>query len=160
SFLVERSLTAADAHIVEVVERMRAGMMKQSPERVDFYPYVRSESGVSTLRTLREVAQISSVRPVWGAFLFLCAKASKAKMILELGGAAGISSCYLASSSACRRFVTIEGSESRAKVARHHLAQVAPHAEVIVDSFQRGLDRVLPTLARGLDLVFSDGSKK
>jgi predicted O-methyltransferase YrrM len=159
-FLVARSLTTADAHIVEVVERFRTDMKKRDHELVGVYSNAQSESDVASFWTLREVAQISSVHPVWGAFLFLCAKASKAEMILELGGAAGISGCYLASSTTCRRFVTIEGSESRAKLARHHLAQVAPHAEVMVDSFQCGLMRMLPTLVGGLDLVFIDGSKK
>jgi predicted O-methyltransferase YrrM len=159
-FLVARSLSKADSHIVEVVERFRAGMTKRDRERVGVYSNAQSESDLASFWTVREVAKISSVHPVWGAFLFLCAKVSKAEMILELGGAAGISGCYLASSPTCRRFVTIEGSESRAKLARDHLAQVAPHAEVIVDSFQCGLKRILPTLAGGLDLVFIDGSKR
>jgi len=161
-FLVGRAHSAADSHIVEVVERLRSDMAKRDQELVDAYSNDQSESGSATLpmRSLREVAKVSSVSPLWGMFLYLCAKGSGAQTILELGGATGISGCYLASSSACRRFITIEGSESRARLARQHLAQVAPHGEVLVDSFRRGLARLLPTLAGGLDLVFIDGSKK
>jgi predicted O-methyltransferase YrrM len=112
------------------------------------------------LRSLTEVARISIVQPLCRALLFLCAKICGAKTILELGSAAGISRCYVVSSPSCGRFITVEGSESRARLAKRHLQQVTPSAEVVIASFERGMDCILPTLNDGLDLVFLDGSKQ
>ncbi|GKS59288.1 hypothetical protein YTPLAS18_28150 [Nitrospira sp.] len=159
-FLLGRSLSTADACRVQAVERLRADMAKRNQERVGVYSETEEDENATVgSRTLDEVAWISSVQPVWGAFLMLCAEASGAKTILELGGATGISGCYLASSPRCRRFVTIEGSSSRAKLATYHLATIAPYAEVVVDSFHHALDKLLPRLTDSLDLVYVDGSK-
>jgi predicted O-methyltransferase YrrM len=112
------------------------------------------------VKSLAEVAWIVSILPLWGAFLYLCAKASHAKTILELGGGAGISGCYLASAPSCTRFVTIEGSTERAQLAELHLRQMAQHAEVVTASFEHGLREILPTLHAGIDLVFIDGARR
>jgi predicted O-methyltransferase YrrM len=92
--------------------------------------------------------------------LYLCAKAAGSKTILELGTAAGISGCYLASAPSCRRFITVEGSAERARLAQAHLRQVVGCFELITASFDAALDRLLPGLRDGIDLVFIDGSKK
>jgi predicted O-methyltransferase YrrM len=163
-FLVERSLEATDLKVVRTIEGFRADMAKRSGEFVEVFTDNTSADEAdfnrTGLRSLAEVARISSVQPYWGAFLYLCAKASRAKTILELGGAAGISGCYLAASPSCGRFVTIEGSPSRAQLAKCHLQLVTSSAEVIIESFEKGLDDILPTLKSGLDLVFFDGSKQ
>jgi predicted O-methyltransferase YrrM len=171
-FLVERSLNTIDPKIFQTIEGFRADMAERSGEFVDVFresdPLLaispnRLAGGKGTnstgLRSLTEVARITSVHPLWGAFLFLCAKNSGARTILELGGGAGISGCYLALSPYCERFITVEGSESRSRLAKHHLGQVAPFSEVVVVSFERGMNLILPTLKDGLDLVFVDGSK-
>ena len=108
---------------------------------------------------MAETAHVTSVPPVWGMFLHLCAEARGARTVLELGSGAGLSGCYLGSAEGCRRFVTVEGSAERARLARAHLAEVVPHAEVVVDSFQSALADILPGLEEGLDLVFIDGNK-
>ncbi|MHC5003422.1 MAG: O-methyltransferase [Planctomycetota bacterium] len=107
-------------------------------------------------RTARWIAERSSIRPQWGAFLHLCARSAGAKTILELGGCAGISGCYLASSPACRTFVTIEGSADLAELARAHLATVAPEARVVNGLFDDVLGDLLPTMPP-IDLAYIDG---
>jgi predicted O-methyltransferase YrrM len=92
-------------------------------------------------------------------FLHLCAEAHGARTILELGSGAGISGCYLGSAAACRRFITVEGSAERGRLAAAHLAELVPGAQLIVNSFQSALDQLLPALDEGLDLVFIDGNK-
>jgi len=76
---------------------------------------------------------------------------------LELGSCAGISSCYLASASACQRFLTIEGSVALAAIAAANLRQVTNKAQVINSLFDEGLLEILPNLHSGLDLVYIDG---
>lgn len=171
-FLAKRTLNETDLQVTRKVEKIRSDIAKRSKEFAGAFSNFISvktaatELGIGTSAneaktySLTEVAAISSVQPIWGAFLYLCAKNKKAKTILELGGAAGISGCYLASSPSCVRFVTVEGSESRARLAKNHLRQVTSYAEVVVRSFEQGLDKILPTLDNGLDLVFVDGTKR
>ncbi|MCK5438499.1 MAG: class I SAM-dependent methyltransferase [Gemmatimonadetes bacterium] len=156
-FLMERTLSVADLRVVERIEGLRMDMAKRSQEFVGVF---EEEAKPARIRSLTEVAWVASVLPLWGTFLYLCAKASRAKTILELGGAAGISGCYLALSPSCTRFVTIEGSSARAQLAELHLRQVASHAEVVIASFKDGLEQVLPTLHEGIDLVFLDGTRR
>jgi hypothetical protein len=117
-FLLNQSLNKRELQIVQTIEEMRAAMAKRSREFVAVFTDGASsldsqsmvpEFDTTKLRSLTEIARISSVQPLWGAFLFLCAKTCGARTILELGGAAGISGCYLASSPKCKRFITVEG---------------------------------------------------
>jgi len=156
-FLIERTLSVADLRVVERIEAMRTDMAKRSQEFVGVF---EAEAKPAPRRSLTDVALIVSVLPLWGTFLYLCAKASRAKTILELGGGAGISGCYLASAPSCKRFVTIEGSSARARLAELHLRQAAQHTEVVIASFKDGLEQILPTLDEGIDLVFLDGSRR
>jgi predicted O-methyltransferase YrrM len=110
-------------------------------------------------RTPREVAYLSSVTEEWGTFLHLLARGVRAKQMLELGGCAGISGCYLASAPTCERFVTVEGSRNLAHIAGEHLAAIAPAARVVNGLFEDVLDEVLDGFAGGIDLAFVDGHK-
>ena len=82
------------------------------------------------VRSLFETAHVSSVSALWGTFLYLCASARRAETILELGSGAGISGCYLGSAPSCRRFITVEGSADRARLAEAHLRQIVGNVEV------------------------------
>jgi predicted O-methyltransferase YrrM len=103
------------------------------------------------------IAQVTSVHPYWGMFLYLCASAVGAETILELGSCAGISGCYVASGTHCRRFITVEGSPELARLAEANIRQVASHAEVVNALFDDALDAILPTLGKGLDMAYIDG---
>lgn len=156
-FLIERTLSSADLPVVEKIEAMRTEMAKRSHELVGVFV---GKPTPGKRRSLTDVARVSSVLPLWGTFLYLCAKARGAKTILELGAGAGISGCYLASAPSCTRLVTIEGSRGRAQLAELHLRQLARPAEVVNASFEDGLREILPTLHSGIDLVFLDGTRR
>ncbi len=94
-----------------------------------------------------------------GHVSYLCAKAARARTILELGTAAGISGCYLASAPSCRRFITVEGDPGRARLAEGHLRRTVAHVEVVNASFEAAIERLLPGLHDGIDLAFIDGDK-
>lgn len=158
--------------MVRKIEGLRSGMAKRNDEFVGVFSETESrpaagghsspaypQTGHKRLRSLNEVAHVSSVLPQWGTFLYLCANSVGAKTILELGTGAGISGCYLASGVKCQRFITIEGSPGRARLAETHLRQVANNFEVLNASFSEALDKVLPTLQEGIDLAYIDGGK-
>ncbi|HWW76844.1 MAG TPA: class I SAM-dependent methyltransferase, partial [Pyrinomonadaceae bacterium] len=90
----------------------------------------------------------------------LCSRSFRARTVLELGGCAGISGCYLASSEHCERFVTVEASPNLAALARDNIRQVSDRAEVVNALFDDALDEILPGLAGGIDLAFIDGHHK
>ena len=165
SFLVERCRPDGDYGPLDRIESLRAALGAR-PDVVGSYvrgapsPSRRADESTPEFRSLAEVAAISSVPPLWGVFLHLCARATRARTILELGAGAGISGAYLASSSACTRFVTVEGDADRAALARANISALNPAAEVFAGSFDAGLDALLPTFTAGLDLVFVDGNKR
>jgi predicted O-methyltransferase YrrM len=171
-FLLNRKLSSGDQHVVRKIERLRSELAKRENELVGVFLGTRSiptdaehplqansPQGQMKLRSLKYVAHVSSVLPQWGVFLRLCANATRAKTILELGSSAGISGCYLASGKDCQRFITIEGCPELAQLAETHLRQTTNNFEVLNASFTDGLDRILPTLNGGIDMAYIDGSK-
>lgn len=159
-FLVERTISAADLPVVEKIEALRADVAKRNHEFVGVFVGDQLDAKSRRAKSLAEVASVTSVLPLWGTFLYLCAKAGGARTILELGGGVGISGCYLASAPSCTRFVTVEGHPDRAQLAKLHLRSVADHAEVINAPFEDGLREILPTLNAGIDLIFLDGTRR
>ena len=169
-FLLDRQIPGGDYGPVDRVEALRAELASRDgvvgvfdavgAHRATTADVVhRPDEGRPAVRTLFETAHLSSVSALWGTFLHLCARASRAKTILELGSGAGISGCYLGSAPSCRRFMTVEGSPDRARLAEAHLRRIVSHAEVVTASFEAALDRLLPTLHDGIDVVFIDGDK-
>jgi predicted O-methyltransferase YrrM len=116
-----------------------------------------SQTTVLVERKLEWLVEIASITKYWGTFLHLCAKATKAETILELGACVGLSSCYLASTESCKNFITIEGSDGLVRLIESNLRKVSNNFKVVHALFDSGLDEVLPTLESGLDLVFIDG---
>lgn len=108
-------------------------------------------------RTGAQIAHRSSVDARWGAFLHLCAKSLGARTILELGGCAGISGCYLASSPQCERLVSIEASPGLAALARENIGRLSAKATVVNALFDDVLGKILPTFMEGVDLAYIDG---
>ncbi|MGH7824566.1 MAG: O-methyltransferase [Candidatus Binatia bacterium] len=167
-FLLSGELNPEDDRIVSSIETLRSELAKREGEFVSVFSgrtFIESAthrfSQAGTLvRSLPQVAYVSSVLPRWGTFLYLCANATRAKTILELGSSAGISGCYLASARDCHRFITVEGSSELAKLAETHLSRVARNFEVVNASFTDALDRIFPTLRHGVDMAYIDGDKQ
>jgi len=118
----------------------------------------RPVPGEPTFYTSAQLANKVSCSRSWGTFLYLVSQYTGARIILELGSAAGISGCYLASGQSCQRFITIEGSASLAAIAEETIKKVSDKAEIHNCLFDEGLDAVLPSLTGDkLDLVWIDG---
>jgi predicted O-methyltransferase YrrM len=171
-FLLDRTLHPEDGRVVCEIERLRTEMAKRTDEFVGVFmdspsylaeqahpSLTRSRQSSAHLRSLPYIARTSSVLPQWGVFLHLCANSAEAKTILELGGGAGISGCYLASGKHCRRFISVEGVPERVQLARINLRQVADNFELVNAPFDEALDQILPAVSEGLDMVYMDGNK-
>jgi predicted O-methyltransferase YrrM len=170
TFLLERQLPGGDYGPVDRIEALRAELAGRSGV-IEVFDAVGAHASSTAdarrrldekrpaVRSLFETAHVSSVSALWGTFLYLCASDSRAKTILELGSGAGISGCYLGSAPTCRRFITVEGSADRARLAEAHLCQIVGNVEVVSASFDAALDRLIPSLHDGLDFVFVDGDK-
>jgi predicted O-methyltransferase YrrM len=151
-FLFDGRLDPAEQELAHRVERIREAVARDP--RV--FRALNRDGEVRPL-TGAQVARSASIGREWGTFLHLCARSFGARTILELGGCAGISGCYLASAETCERFVTVEGSPDLAALARASLLGVSDRAEVANELFDDALDRLLPTFADGIDLAYVDG---
>ena len=151
-FLFHGRLDPAERWLAHDVEEVREAVARDP--RVF---RVLNRDGVVRPVTGAQVARSASIGQEWGTFLHLCARSFGARTILELGGCAGISGCYLASAERCERFVTVEGSPDLAALAKANLARVSDRAEVVNALFDDALDRLLPTFGDGIDLAYVDG---
>lgn len=169
-FLLNRKLSREDRLVVKRIEAIRSEIAMSGDRDVIIYvspdprsaggeisPEVRPMPGAVKTVSLSWIIKIASVSQFWGTFLYLCANAHQAKTILELGGCAGISGCYMASGKYCKRFITIEGSHDLATLAQSSIRQVANNFVVVNALFDIGLDEILPKLKDELDMVFIDG---
>jgi predicted O-methyltransferase YrrM len=154
-FLFDRRLSHAEQQVVNRVESLRRAVARQACS----FEVVNRDGKVCRL-TASQIAHAVSVNLEWGAFLYLCSQSFRARVILELGGCAGISGCYLASSEYCERFITVEASPNLASLARANICQVSDKAEVVNALFDDALDGILPTISGGIDLAFIDGHHK
>lgn len=169
-FLLSKRLDARDRALVRGIDALRQALSKEEGDGVEVFTAARSEPAAGDANvdapgapgavrhiSWRGVSETLSVPWYWGAFLYLAATANRARTILELGGCAGISGCYLASGRECRRFITVEGSRRLAQAAEANLRRVSGCSELVNADFESALDAILPTLADGLDMVFIDG---
>lgn len=155
SFLFDKRLSHAEQQAVNRVESIRQAVAR----RACAFEVVNRE-GKHCQLTASQIAHVVSVSPEWGTFLYLCSQSFRARTVLELGGCAGISGCYLASSEHCERFITVEASPNLASLAGANIRQVSNKAEVVNALFDDALDGILPTVSGGIDLAFIDGHHK
>jgi len=164
-YLIDRKVTASERAALTPIDDLRSRMATRSdrgPLVFDSPRPLRAGEknpvpGPVKTTEWRWTAERSSITRHWGTFLFLCAKHSRPRTILELGSCAGISACYLAAASSSSRALTIEGSSDLAKVAAANLREINPKAEVVNAMFDDALDQLLPELSGSLDLVHIDG---
>jgi predicted O-methyltransferase YrrM len=151
-FLFDKKLTDTEQGVALIVEMIRAGVTRLPQQ----FETVRRNNRKYVFDA-RTIGNQISVDHEFGMFLYLCAEIFKARTILELGSCAGISGCYLALASQCKSFVTVEGSQTLAALARTNLTQVSKFATVVNASFDDALDQILPDVGNGIDLVYIDG---
>ena len=142
------------------VERIRARML-QSTVQLDIEDFGAASEGASPLLrrgSLAEQVRVAASSPRKGRLLFRLANWLKPETMLELGTSAGIGALYLASAARQAQFISLEGSESLAQVARANLGilDVQRRAEVRTGAFRDTLEPALQKL-KHVDLVYFDG---
>lgn len=144
----------------EDIEALRREML-HSPVVLDVEDYgAAAENGLPVLRQIpvQQLARTSASSPAQGRMLFRLAQWLHPERMLELGTSVGVGAMYLAAAGRQARFITLEGSEACAHVARTNLGilDLHHHAEVIGGPFQKTLLPALQALG-SVDLVFFDG---
>ncbi|HSA05259.1 MAG TPA: class I SAM-dependent methyltransferase [Tenuifilaceae bacterium] len=116
--------------------------------------------GVSGLEEVSSICKNASTPENLGRLLFKLIAEFKPKCCLELGTSLGISASYQVlalKSNGHGRFVTIEGSQSIAKIAEQTIEELGyPNFDVHVGKFKDVLPIILPTIGT-VDFVFIDG---
>lgn len=123
--------------------------------------YGTGGNGKSQKRQVRQMARQSSSSTQQGRLLFRLAQFLQPKTMLEIGGAVGIGTLYLASAVRGAKIWSLEGCEQTQQLARLN-AEVLGLAAGIqwrVGPFEQTLE---PTLREmdALDLVFMDGNHR
>jgi predicted O-methyltransferase YrrM len=135
-----------------IVDNPEAYFLKFIPVRDDLLQRLEAEA-------TRE--EIPIVGPVVGELLYILARSSGARRVLELGAATGYSAIYLARALAANggRLVTLESNPAMARRAEANLREAGLAATVEVVC--RDALEVLATIpADSLDLVFMDMEKR
>lgn len=116
--------------------------------------------GVSGLEAISSICKNASTPENLGRLLFKLIAEFKPKCCLELGTSLGISASYQVlalKSNGQGRFVTIEGSQSIAKIAEQTLEELAYFNYALhIGKFKDILPDILPTIGT-VDFVFIDG---
>lgn len=142
------------------IEAIRSNMLKSSVA-LDIADYGSGSIGLAPIQrrvSLRRMARVAASSPAQGRRLFRLALWARPERMLELGTSVGIGAMYLASAARQARFITLEGSETCAHVARANLGILSLNhqVEVIDGVFQETLQQALTDLEQ-IDLAFFDG---
>jgi hypothetical protein len=155
TYLVRRRLAPADQDRCDRVDRIREGIAAREGS-IEIWSYPQPGSaGRFVPYEFSRIAREVSLKPYWGKFVYLAAKASQARSVLELGSCAGVSGAYLASAPSVERLVTVEASPELAPIAQESVSEVHPDARVINALFDDALDQLLPEYQ--IDLAWIDG---
>lgn len=114
-------------------------------------------TGESGPRKISFIAKHAAKSPNEGQLLHRIVKHFKPENILELGTSLGISTNYLASACAFKKFVTLEGCPETAKIAAKGLRD--QKVEIVTGEFDLTLPLAVRDL-RQLDFVFFDGNHR
>ncbi|MDB5227461.1 MAG: SAM-dependent methyltransferase [Bacteroidota bacterium] len=119
-----------------------------------------SKSLKTRKRKISKIARKSVKKEKYAHLLFMMVRYLKANSILELGTSLGITTAYLASAHPNTRVITVEGSESIAKIAEENFRKLRlKNIELIIGNF----DDVLPKICdeiKTFDLIFIDGNHR
>lgn len=166
-YLADGRLTADEAAACEAVERLRQSLAARAGETVSIYyspkpgsagtvatAEVRPDHGEVQTFDLERIANETSVDKASGEFMYLAARGSRARTIVELGACAGIASAYLCASG-CESFTGVEGSAELAAIAEANAQSIKPDAVIVNALFDDALDAL--TFPDGIDAVWIDG---
>lgn len=132
-------------------------------EKIEQYIYNLLPESPSILSELEQVAKerhIPIVGPLVGRFLYILARASRAKRVLEIGTAIGYSAIWfgLAIKQHKGTVITVEIDEDTANEAKRNIARAKLQRTIRVINGS-GL-QVVPKLKGKFDIVFIDDSKE
>lgn len=108
-----------------------------------------------------ERAQVSSVKPHWGRFLYTLAREVRPALCIELGACLGVSGLFIQAGlreAGVGRLVTFEGSRAMAEIAAENYRKLGFNDfSVVTGDFDRQLGPALDSLP-GIDIAFVDGN--
>jgi len=144
----------------EDIEAVRREMLA-SPVVLDMDDYGAASDGQAPIQgqvPLRRIARSAASSPGQGRMLFRTVQWLRPERMLELGTSVGVGAMYLAAAARQAQFMSLEGSEACAHIARTNLGilDLHHHAEVVSGPFQETLAPALEKLGQ-VDLVFFDG---
>ncbi len=109
---------------------------------------------------ISKIVRKSVKKEKYGHLLFMMIRHFKANSILELGTSLGITTAYLASAHPNTKVITVEGSESIAKVAQENFDKLQlKNIQLIVGNFDDELKKICEN-CKGFDLIFIDGNHR
>jgi predicted O-methyltransferase YrrM len=119
-----------------------------------------SRSMKKTKRKISKIARKSVKKEKYAHLLFMMVRYFKANSILELGTSLGITTAYLASAHPNTRVITIEGSESIAKIAAENFQKLnLKNIQLVVGNFDNVLSQICDERQK-FDLIFIDGNHR
>jgi len=111
-------------------------------------------------KTVSELASKSSVPDKYGRVLFNLVQYFAPQSIIELGTCIGIGTAYMAAAGASARIVTIEGSETLARLAQQNFNDLNfNNIKPVTGNFDYKLPEVLTGLD-SVDMAFIDGNHR
>ncbi|MGH9877125.1 MAG: O-methyltransferase, partial [Nitrososphaerales archaeon] len=131
--------------------------------KIEHYIYNLLPESPGILSELEQVAKerhVPIVGPLVGRFLYILARASRAKRVLEIGTAIGYSAIWfgLAVKQHKGTVITVEIDENSANEAKRNIARAKLQGTIKVMN-GNGL-QVVPKLKGRFDIVFIDDSKE
>ncbi len=140
------------------IEKRRKELLKNTSEIVIQDFGAGSKQNSSNIRTINYVARTSLSKGKYAKLLYNLVNRYKPTTILELGTSLGISTAYLAMGANNAKFISLEGSETIAGIARETMkACGTEQVEIVVGNFNDTLSQSLEKLQQ-VDFAFIDGN--
>lgn len=141
--------------------RSLRSLLRQDHRKIDFDdPGAGSLVSKKRSRTIRAIAASAGSSPFKGGLLFRSVNHFKPQTILELGTSLGISTLYLHFGAQNARFITLEGVDEIASVAKQNFTRLKVRdIELVSGNFDDTLPNVLNRMQK-LDFLFLDGNHR
>ncbi|MFB3885579.1 MAG: O-methyltransferase [Thermodesulfobacteriota bacterium] len=169
NFLVSGLIDEETLKLADRIEQIRGSIYAQGDKKVPIWyspkpgssgdlvtSNIRPKPGKTLEFTMKQIAETGKDRRI-GIFLYLVAKAFRAKTVLELGSCAGISGCYLSAPDCVETFITVEGSTPLSRIAEVNIHNISPNARIVNSTFDEAIDQELPKMNTKIDYAFIDG---
>jgi predicted O-methyltransferase YrrM len=142
------------------IESIRSSLLLSDKELVVQDFGAGSQIAGGKRRKVRDIVRNSAKPRKYGQLLFRLVNKFQPETMLELGTSLGISTLYQAGASSKARFITLEGSEEIAEIARENFRKLRlDNVELLGGRFTETLPEALSRLGK-LDYVFFDGDHR